>query len=127
VLVLDKIHHIKNYTSRAYAAIHKLRGLDACIMISGTQIDNTRMDGYAMLSLLQGHNIGYITVSVRTEGSTADGNEVLDERSDRSFNLGVFVKNKTILYRYDRQETRIAHHIGSVRYHIHVVAHIQSP
>lgn len=80
-----------------------------------------------MLSLLQGHNIGYITVSVRPEGSTADGNEVLDERSDRSLNLGVFANNMAILCRYDRQETRIAHHIGSVGYHIHVVTHIQSP
>jgi len=97
VLVLDKVHRIKNYTSRTYAAIHKLRGLDACVMISGRQIDNTWMDGYAMLSLLQGHNIGYITVSVRPEGNTADGNEVLDERSDRSLNHGVVAKNRAIL------------------------------
>lgn len=127
MLVLDKVHHIKNYTSRIYAAIHKLKGLDACIMISGSQIDNTWMEGYAMLSLLQGRNTGYITVSVRTEGSTEDGNEVPDERSDRSLNFGVFAKNRATLCRYDRQETRIAHHIGSVRYRIHVVIHIQSP
>ena len=63
-------------------------------MMSVTQLDNTWMHGYAVLSLLRGHDIGYVTASVRTEGSTADGNEVLDERSDRSLNLEFFAQKK---------------------------------
>ena len=103
VLVLDEVHHIKNYTSRAYAAIRKLRErLDTYIVMSDTQLDNTRMDGYAALSLLRGHDIGYVTVSARTEGSTADGNEVFDEWSDRSLNLEFFAQKKAILCRHDR-------------------------
>ena len=70
------------------------------------------MDGSAVLSFLRGHHIVYVTASVRTEGSTADGNEVLDERSDRSLNLEVFAQKKAMLCRHDRRQTRIAHHMG---------------
>lgn len=57
-LVLDEAHTIKNTDGLTYAAIELLRSLFAtCLMISGTPIDNTWVDSYALLSLLHGHPI----------------------------------------------------------------------
>lgn len=55
MLVLDEVHTIKNTESFTYAAISKLRGLfDACIMLTGTPLDNTWEDAFALISLLRG-------------------------------------------------------------------------
>ncbi|RBR19864.1 uncharacterized protein FIESC28_05470 [Fusarium coffeatum] len=58
LLILDDAHCIKNYNSRTYSAIYKLRqSLDTCIMMSGTPLDDAWLDAYALLSLLRGHNL----------------------------------------------------------------------
>jgi hypothetical protein len=55
-LVLDEAHAIKNSESRTYHAISALRcHFNACLMMTGTPLDNKWDDGYALLSMLRGH------------------------------------------------------------------------
>ncbi|KAL2016391.1 hypothetical protein VTK56DRAFT_3813 [Thermocarpiscus australiensis] len=57
-LILDEAHAIKNTASRTYAAIEMLRSFfNTCIMMTGTPLENTWTDGFALLSLLSGHPI----------------------------------------------------------------------
>lgn len=56
-IVLDEAHKIKNTWSRAYAAVQAIRPFyQACIMMTGTPLDNTWKDAYALLSLLDGQD-----------------------------------------------------------------------
>ncbi|KAM0327376.1 hypothetical protein ACHAPQ_007392 [Fusarium lateritium] len=57
-LILDEVHMVKNTSSRMFRAIHRARQLtNFCLMMSGTPVDNTWFDLYAMFSLLYGHKI----------------------------------------------------------------------
>ncbi|KAF4337505.1 CHD3-type chromatin-remodeling factor PICKLE [Fusarium beomiforme] len=57
-LILDEAHTIKNRESRTYHSISTLRcNFDGCLMITGTPLDNKWDDGYALLSMLNGHPI----------------------------------------------------------------------
>ncbi|KAL8878047.1 MAG: hypothetical protein Q9198_004062 [Flavoplaca austrocitrina] len=55
-LGLDEAHAIKNYSGRSYAAIKQLReSFAVCLPTTGTPLDNTWEDVFALLSLLRGH------------------------------------------------------------------------
>ncbi|KEY66819.1 hypothetical protein S7711_09502 [Stachybotrys chartarum IBT 7711] len=57
-LILDEAHTIKNARTRMYAAVAKLRShCKFCIMLAGTPLDNTWIDSFAYLSLLDSHSI----------------------------------------------------------------------
>ncbi|KAK0291070.1 hypothetical protein LTR35_001791 [Friedmanniomyces endolithicus] len=57
-LILDEVHAIKNFRGKTYAAIFELRcRYIQCFMLSGTPLDNTWRDVYALLTLLRGHPI----------------------------------------------------------------------
>lgn len=57
-LVLDEAQTIKNSGGRTFEIVSVLRDrFDACLMLSGTPLDNTWMDSYALISLLRGHHI----------------------------------------------------------------------
>jgi hypothetical protein len=46
---------IKDISGRAYAAMERLRHcMNVCIMLTGTPLDNTCIDGFALLNLLHG-------------------------------------------------------------------------
>lgn len=54
VLVLDEAHIVKNVRSRNYAAITVLRSMfHGCLMLTGTPLDNTWLDAFALLSFLE--------------------------------------------------------------------------
>lgn len=55
-LALDEAHTIKNHSSRVYAAARKLRDQFVVVLLAtGTMLDNTWADVYALVSLLRGH------------------------------------------------------------------------
>ncbi|RDL39911.1 uncharacterized protein BP5553_04251 [Venustampulla echinocandica] len=57
-LVLDEATAVKNSESMTFAAINELRGMaHACLMLSGSPMDNTWMDSYSYAQLLKGHDI----------------------------------------------------------------------
>lgn len=57
-LILDEAHHIKNFQSLTYWAIKKLRlSFNTCVMMTGTPLDNTWLDVWALLSMLSGHPV----------------------------------------------------------------------
>ncbi|KAM0344537.1 hypothetical protein ACHAPU_007515 [Fusarium lateritium] len=56
VLVLDEAHPIRDIESPAYHAIESLRDrFPFCFMMTGTPLEITWEDGYALLSMLKGH------------------------------------------------------------------------
>lgn len=58
MLVLDEAHLIKKPTGRSFAAISTLRDVcKSCVMMTGTPLDNTWLDAFALLSQLRGHPI----------------------------------------------------------------------
>ncbi|GKU05768.1 global transactivator [Fusarium langsethiae] len=58
LLILDEVHLIRNSRGRAFAATHELRQrVKTCIMMSGTPLDNSWVDAYALFSMLEGHEI----------------------------------------------------------------------
>ena len=62
LLVLDEAHTIKNTDSCTYAAVALLRRqFEACIMLTGTPLDNTWIDAFALFNLLSGHRIRTMT------------------------------------------------------------------
>ena len=57
-LVVDEAHAIKNTSGRTCTAVAQLRSLfTTCLMLTGTPVDNTWMDSFALLSLIDGHPI----------------------------------------------------------------------
>lgn len=55
-LALDEAHAVKNHSGRSYAAIKQLReNFLVCFPTTGTPLDNTWADIFALLSLLRGH------------------------------------------------------------------------
>lgn len=57
-LVLDEVNAVKNPHSRTFLAVQELRTqADTCIMLSGTPVDNTWLDVYALLQFVGGHDI----------------------------------------------------------------------
>ncbi|SCO85608.1 uncharacterized protein FRV6_09735 [Fusarium oxysporum] len=57
-MILDEAHVIKNRNTRTFAAVTALREqFEGCLTLTGTPLDNTWEDGYALLSLLKGHPI----------------------------------------------------------------------
>lgn len=55
-MILDDAHTIKNRNTRTFAAVNALRGqFEGCLALTGTPLDNTWEDGYALPSLLEGH------------------------------------------------------------------------
>lgn len=66
-LVLDEAHVFKNPKSNLFAAVMTLRSYSQCaILITGTPIDNTYKDVYALLACLDGHPFGNYDVFMRT-------------------------------------------------------------
>jgi hypothetical protein len=56
--LLDEAHTIKNPRTTVNAAVLELRAhLDICVMMTGTPLDNTWLDSFALLSLLKGRII----------------------------------------------------------------------
>lgn len=54
-LVLDEAHTIKNPKSRAFGVVSLFRqNFQACLMLTGTPLDNTWVDCYALFAMLQG-------------------------------------------------------------------------
>lgn len=65
-LVLDEAHHIKSTASRLWGSIARLRKyFDACIMLSGTPLDNVWVDVLGLLLLVQGHQVDTLERIVR--------------------------------------------------------------
>ncbi|KAH6679919.1 hypothetical protein F5X68DRAFT_234442 [Plectosphaerella plurivora] len=57
-LILDEAHTIKNTKTMTYGAVSELRNhFDMCVMMTGTPLDNTWEDAFALLSLMKGHKI----------------------------------------------------------------------
>ncbi|KAF4547796.1 SNF2 family N-terminal domain-containing protein 4 [Elsinoe fawcettii] len=57
-LILDEAHTIKNSFSQTYKATKILREhFETCFMMTGTPLDNTWMDSYALFTLLEDHSI----------------------------------------------------------------------
>ncbi|KAI3582252.1 P-loop containing nucleoside triphosphate hydrolase protein [Fusarium oxysporum f. sp. albedinis] len=57
-MILDEAHVIKNRNTRTFAAVTALREqFEGCLTLTGTPLDDTWEDGYALLSLLKGHPI----------------------------------------------------------------------
>jgi SNF2 family DNA or RNA helicase len=55
-LAFDEAHTIRNHAGRAYAAAKRLRDLfKVCILSTGTMLDNSWTDAFALVSLLRGH------------------------------------------------------------------------
>lgn len=55
-LVLDEAHMVKRVRTKSHAAVSLFRaGMDTCVMLSGTPLDNTWRDGFGLLRLLRGH------------------------------------------------------------------------
>jgi hypothetical protein len=55
-LAFDEAHTVKNHAGRAYAAAKRLRDLfKVCILSTGTMLDNSWADTFALVSMLRGH------------------------------------------------------------------------
>lgn len=61
-LILDEAHVAKNPDGKPYEALQHLRArFDTCIMMTGTPLDNTWIDSYALLSMMRNHPITSLT------------------------------------------------------------------
>lgn len=62
-LVLDDAHVVNNTETPRFAAISQLReAFDACVMMTGTLLETTWLDSFALLSLLKGHPIASLSI-----------------------------------------------------------------
>jgi SNF2 family DNA or RNA helicase len=83
-LGLDEAHTIKNHSGRAYAAVRRFCDqFKVCILATGTMLDNTRADSFALVSLLRGHPF---TTMLRVREIFTDGLK----QSPRPKNLNAF-------------------------------------
>lgn len=66
-MIIDEAHIIKNRNTRTFAAAAALGGqFEGCLALTGTPLDNTWEDEYALLSLLKGHPIADFNIFLST-------------------------------------------------------------
>ncbi|EWG41911.1 hypothetical protein FVEG_15359 [Fusarium verticillioides 7600] len=65
-MIIDEAHIIKNRNTRTFAAAAALGGqFEGCLALTGTPLDNTWEDEYALLSLLKGHPIADFNIFLK--------------------------------------------------------------